>query len=86
MQPAMNVCWVPLRNIPGPQHTSSWFMLPKLHTWARRKDQPLLSPWAGARHGAAREEHLSALLHATAALVSASNDAWVRKTGLKENT
>lgn len=79
MQPALNNSWVLLRNAPRPQHTSSSVMLPKLHAWPRGKDLPLLSPWpggAGARHEAAHEEHLSALLHATVALVSAGNDAW----------
>lgn len=53
--------------------------LPELHTWPGRKDLALLSPWrsgAGTCHGAAHEEHLSALLHATATLVSAGSDAW----------
>lgn len=79
MQPAMNNRWVLLRNAPGPQHASSRVMLPNLHTWPKGKDLPLMSPWhggSGAFHGPACEEHLSAILHATTALVSAGNDAW----------
>lgn len=74
----MNNSWVLLRRTHGSQLASSRVMLSKLHAWPRVKDRPLLSPQrggAGAHHGAACEEHLSALLCATVALVSAVTDA-----------
>lgn len=78
-QPAVNDSWVLLRHTPGAKQASSAVMLPELHAWPGRKVLPLLPPWhggAGTCHGAAHEEHLSALLHATATLVSAGSDAW----------
>lgn len=58
-QPAINDGWVLLRR--------AWAKT-ELLTWpGGRKNLPLLPPWhsgAGTCHGAAHEEHLSALLHA----------------------
>lgn len=82
MQPVTNDSWVLLRSTAGSQLASSSVMLSKLHAWPRVKDRPLLSPQhggAGAHHGAAHDEHLSALLRATAALVSAGTDALMGK-------